>query len=65
VRNVCRNPILLQAWRRGQEIAVHGWIYELHSGRLKDLEATVEAERYAESTLDAAVARPSLSSRPA
>jgi len=24
VRNVCRSPILLQAWRRGQDVSVHG-----------------------------------------
>jgi carbonic anhydrase len=65
VRNICHNPIVLQAWRRGQEIAVHGWIYELTSGRLKDLAVTVDGERYAESTFDAAVARPPLSVQPA
>jgi carbonic anhydrase len=63
VRNVCRSPILLQAWRRGQDVSVHGWIYDLSMGLLRDLEATVDGERYAESTLDAAIARPPLSSR--
>jgi carbonic anhydrase len=63
VRNVCRSPILLQAWRRGQDVSVHGWIYALTNGRLKDLEATVDGERSFESTLDAAIARPPLSSR--
>jgi len=64
VRNVCRNPILLQAWRRGQDVSVHGWIYDLTNGLLKDLKATVDGERSVESTLDAAIARPPLSPRP-
>lgn len=63
VRNICRNPILLQAWRRGQDVSVHAWIYELTRGRLKDLGATVDGERYAEPTLDAAIARPPLAIR--
>jgi carbonic anhydrase len=58
VRNVCRSPIVLQAWRRGQDLSVHGWIYDLGNGRLKDLAITVDGERYADSTLDGAAARP-------
>ena len=65
VRNVCRSPILLQAWRRGQEVSVHAWIYDLTNSRLKDLDATVDGERYAEPTLDAAIARPPLGLRSA
>ena len=60
VRNVSRSPIVLQAWRRGQDVSVHAWIYDLTNGRLKDLDATVDGERYAEPTLDAAIARPPL-----
>ncbi|MFI5030328.1 MAG: carbonic anhydrase [Reyranellales bacterium] len=65
VRNACRNPILLQAWRRGQAVTVHAWIYDLTNGRLKNLEATVDGEGPAESILDAAVARPPLGLRSA
>jgi len=37
VRNVCHSPILQRAWARGEEIAVHGWIYGLDDGLLHDL----------------------------
>ena len=60
VRNVCRSPIVLQAWRRSQQISVHAWIYDIASGLLHDLKATVDGDRYAESTIDAAIAGPRL-----
>jgi carbonic anhydrase len=41
VSNVCRTTIVRDAWARGQELAVHGWIYGLHGGLLHDLEVTV------------------------
>lgn len=37
VRNVCRTTIVREAWARGQNLSVHGWIYALHDGLLKDL----------------------------
>jgi carbonic anhydrase len=37
VRNVCRTTIVREAWGRGQTLSVHGWIYALHDGLLKDL----------------------------
>jgi carbonic anhydrase len=41
VRNVCHTTIVQCAWRRGQELAVHGWVYGLTNGLLKDLNVTV------------------------
>src|SRR3954463_2978586 len=41
VANVCSTSIVQDAWGRGQELAVHGWIYGLHGGLLRDLEVTV------------------------
>jgi carbonic anhydrase len=35
--NVCRTTIVQDAWRRGQAISVHGWIYRLTDGLLQDL----------------------------
>jgi carbonic anhydrase len=41
VVNVCQTTIALDAWERGQELAVHGWIYGLQDGLLRDLNVTV------------------------
>jgi carbonic anhydrase len=37
VVNVCQTTILEDAWARGQKITVHGWIYSLFDGRIKEL----------------------------
>jgi carbonic anhydrase len=37
VSKVAETPILRAAWKRGQDIALHGWIYGLADGRLRDL----------------------------
>lgn len=37
VSNVCQTTIVQDAWERGQELAVHGWIYGLSDGLLRDL----------------------------
>ena len=39
--NVCQTTVVQEAWQRGQEIFVHGWVYRLHNGLLKDLTMTV------------------------
>jgi carbonic anhydrase len=41
VANVCHTTIAREAWERGQELAVHGWIYGLQDGLLRDLNVTV------------------------
>lgn len=37
VVNVCKTNIIKDAWARGQELTVHGWIYSIADGLLKDL----------------------------
>jgi len=37
VANVCHTTIVQDAWRRGQQLTVHGWIYDLADGLLRDL----------------------------
>ncbi|MCK4874145.1 MAG: carbonate dehydratase [Phycisphaerales bacterium] len=41
VENVAHTVIAQDAWRRGQALAVHGWIYNLQDGLLRDLELTI------------------------
>jgi carbonic anhydrase len=41
VVNACCTPIVQWAWKREQELTVHGWIYGLHDGLLRDLKVTV------------------------
>ena len=41
VANVCQTTIVEQAWEKGQQLAVHGWIYGLEDGLVRDLEIDV------------------------
>ncbi|MBC7284337.1 carbonic anhydrase [Hoeflea sp.] len=41
VRRVCETPILQTAWRRGANVRVHGLIYGLKDGRLRDLDCSI------------------------
>src|SRR3954463_5544824 len=43
VANVCQTTIARDAWERGQELSVHGWIYGVQDGLLRDLKMTVDA----------------------
>ena len=42
VLNVSRTTIVQSAWQRGQELVVHGWIYSLEDGLLRDLGVTID-----------------------
>jgi carbonic anhydrase len=44
VRNVARTTLVGDAWRRGQPLALHGWIYDLADGNLRDLEVSMTGE---------------------
>ncbi len=41
VANVCNTTIVQGAWRNGQELDVHGWIYNIEDGILKDLNVCI------------------------
>ena len=40
VANASRTTVVRDAWARGQKLAVHGWIYGLHDGLLRDLDVS-------------------------
>lgn len=39
--NVCQTTTVQNAWKQGKEVSVHGWIYSIRNGVLKDLDVTV------------------------
>ena len=41
VLNVCQTTVVQDAWERGQELTVHGWVYGLQDGLIRDLEMSV------------------------
>ncbi|MEO8038439.1 MAG: carbonate dehydratase [Betaproteobacteria bacterium] len=56
VANVCQTTIVREAWERGQALAVHGWVYGLHDGHLRDLNATVRGHDESDPAYEAAIA---------
>jgi len=57
VGNLCQTSIVLDAWRRGQELKVHGWVYDVGDGLLQDLGFTVGGEGEIESAARRALER--------
>lgn len=42
VSNVCQTTMLQDAWARGQKVSVHGWVYSLFDGRVRQLGMDVD-----------------------
>lgn len=42
VVNVANTTVVQEAWRRGQPLNIHGWIYAIGDGRLKDLDTAIQ-----------------------
>jgi carbonic anhydrase len=55
VANVSQTTIVRDAWARGQELAVHGWIYDLRDGLLRDLGICISAAEEVRACTEAAV----------
>jgi carbonic anhydrase len=45
VKNVASDVFVQDAWARGQELSVHGWVYSLSTGLVNDLDVTVKGPR--------------------
>ncbi len=43
VRNICNSTIVQDAWERGCELHVHGWVYDIANGTLKDLDDCISS----------------------
>jgi len=56
VANVCQTTIVGDAWERGQELAVHGWIYGIQDGLLRDLGITIGGRAELQPVYEAAIA---------
>ncbi|KAH9886646.1 carbonic anhydrase [Cubamyces lactineus] len=41
VENIARTDVVQAAWAKGKDVQVHGWVYELETGRLRDLGVSV------------------------
>jgi len=56
VSNVCQTSCVQDAWAHGQALSVHGWIYGLRDGRVRDLRTTIAAPDQVEPAYAAALA---------
>ncbi len=57
VANACATTVVRDAWARGQKLAVHGWIYRLEDGLLRDLGLCVTGPGEVAATCRAAIRR--------
>jgi carbonic anhydrase len=56
VVNVSQTTVVREAWARGQSLAVHGWIYKLDDGLLRDLGICVTSEAELAGSYESALA---------
>jgi carbonic anhydrase len=59
VSHVCRTTVVQDAWRRRQELSIHGWIYGLKDGLVWDLGVSVSTPGELAVAYEASRARPS------
>ena len=57
VGNVALSTVLQDAWARGQQVAVHGWVYAVSDGLLKDLKCTMHQASEVMPAFQAAIKR--------
>jgi carbonic anhydrase len=56
VGNVCLTTVVRDAWDRGQALSVHGWVYGLQDGLVRDLQTTISGWEHADVVSKAAIA---------
>jgi carbonic anhydrase len=57
VQNVCQTTIVRDSWQRGQAVAVHGWIYKVEDGLLRDLNICITQPNETADAYEAALNR--------
>ena len=50
VSNVCKTTVVRDAWERGQALSIHGWIYGMRDGLLRDLHTSATSSEEARSS---------------
>ena len=57
VQNLCQTTVLEDAWARGQKLSVHGWVYSLLDGRVRELGMDVSSAAELDPVYESALAR--------
>lgn len=57
VYNLGHSTIIQSAWRRSQNVIIHGWVYGINNGRLNDLDVTANSREQLELTYRQAIAK--------
>jgi len=50
VKHVCQTTIVHNAWKNGKKLFVHGWVYDIATGLLKDLDCCISSLDQIETT---------------
>jgi len=56
VLNVCQTTVVQEAWNRGQELSIHGWIFGLTDGLVRDLGISIDSPGDVQATYERALA---------
>ncbi len=56
VANVAQTTVVRDAWQRGQSVTLHGWIYGIEDGLLRDLKMTAQRPEQVAPLYEASIA---------
>ncbi|WP_319922227.1 carbonic anhydrase, partial [Klebsiella pneumoniae] len=57
VYNLGHSTIMQSAWKRGQKVMIHGWVYGIQDGRLRDMEGLATSRESLEMRYRKAIAK--------